>query len=103
MKTNSELLSENVAKAVSDGPRFRVDYNIWVVAKDSKNLRVKLGGLGCMGIGEMWFQDEPRYAEYPGYKEAPEQDSPDPSQPLLSSLIKELEVLDTHNQSKSVM
>ena len=47
-----------------------------VVKKDTKKGLVLIGGLGEMGVGEMWFNEDERHAEYPGYAEAPDIDVP---------------------------
>lgn len=69
------LREQNVAKVMADGPRARYDMNIWVVARDRVDGWVKLGGLGAMGVGEMWEPDGPEMLRYAGYEEAPEQSS----------------------------
>jgi hypothetical protein len=105
-KSKEEMLAENIAKAVNDGPAIRNSYNTWIAAKDSKAKRVLLGGLGCMGVGEMWFSDQSCYADYPGYADAPERESFDPSKPLdfgplIENMAKELSVLKKHNEGNS--
>lgn len=47
----------------------------WIIAKNSKNKRVLLGGLGSIGVGQMWFEEHPDFAKHAGYAEAPERDS----------------------------
>ncbi len=47
----------------------------FVVARDPSKKMVLLGGLGAMGVGEMWFKDEPPHRDYHGYDDAPIQDS----------------------------
>lgn len=73
MKSKDDMLSENISKAIADGPRLRTDYNQWIIAKDTKSHRVKVGGLGSFGIGEMWIDERECHKEYPGYDDAPEQ------------------------------
>ena len=65
-----ELQAENMAVMLRDGPRISTLYNVWVEAKDLKNKMVLLGGLGCMGVGQMWSPLEKRHRQYPGFKEA---------------------------------
>lgn len=67
-----EAAAQNISKFMADGPRLRSDYNTWIVARDRSRGYVLVGGLGCMGMGEMWCRDEPRYASYPGYAAAEE-------------------------------
>ncbi len=56
------------------GPGLYKDMTSFVVAKDTKNKKLLLGGLGGMGMGEMWVNlcdgDENRS----GFAEAPEVD-----------------------------
>ena len=66
--TVDELQAENFAKFMEDGPRLRSDYNVWIVAK--KDGRVLLGGLGSIGVGQMWVDEEQHHKEYPGYNDA---------------------------------
>jgi hypothetical protein len=47
----------------------------FVVARDPARKMVKLGGLGCLGVGEMWFADSLDHQTYAGYAEAPIEDS----------------------------
>lgn len=75
MKSTDDMLSENISKAIIDGPRLRSDYNQWIIAKNTKAHRVKVGGLGCFGIGEMWIDEREGHKGYPGYSDAPEQES----------------------------
>lgn len=41
----------------------------YVVARHRDGF-VKLGGLGALGVGEMWVVEVPEHADYPGYAEA---------------------------------
>jgi hypothetical protein len=49
--------------------------SITVLAKDTKRGYVLLAGVGFAGVGTMWYPIEDHRKEYPGYDEAPEQDS----------------------------
>lgn len=69
------LQAENVAEFMELGPGLRTSTRVWVVARDRERGRVLLGGLGAMGVGEMWFVDADRYVNYVGYDDAPEGDS----------------------------
>ncbi len=42
----------------------------YVVARDPDAKTLMLGGLGGMGVGRMWFPEEERHKDYPGYAEA---------------------------------
>jgi hypothetical protein len=70
--STEDLQAENIAKFMQDGPRLRADYNVWIVKKDSPHNKVLLGGLGGMGVGQMWTDMLERYKSYPGFDEAPE-------------------------------
>ena len=70
MKTISELIAQNVKAVLDHGPRIR-RYNTPVLARDPVNHCILLGGLGAMGVGQMWVDEEPGHKAYPGYNEAP--------------------------------
>lgn len=57
---------------MEQGPRLSTRYSTWVVARDRSKGMVLVGGLGGLGVGEMWFREEARHSEYEGYGEAPE-------------------------------
>ncbi len=73
--TTNMLAEENVMKAIQDGPRIRFDYNRWIVARDRARGWSLHGGLGCLGVGQMWIEDSDRTASLPGYEDAPDRDS----------------------------
>jgi hypothetical protein len=76
-RTPDEIQTENNRISMEKGPGLRYSYGTYVVAKDSKTKRVLLGGLGAMGVGQMWFSNASgSYNDRPGYAEAPEQDAP---------------------------
>lgn len=81
-KSVEQIQQENFSHFMEGGPRLSSGYQIFVVAKDSKKGRVLLGGLGAMGVGQMWMtMDHTRDSQRPGWDEAPEIDSPDEYQP----------------------
>lgn len=51
--------------------RLSYDKQTWIVARDRANKKVLIGGLGCIGVGQMWI-DEDGYQEAPGFNDAPE-------------------------------
>ena len=60
--TNLELnllAEQNVLKVLRDGPRLRSDYNTWIVAR--RQGRVLVGGLGSLGVGQMWLDEGPQH------------------------------------------
>ena len=75
MSTPKELAQKNLDIFLEHGSGLRADYSVWIEAKDTVNHRVLLGGLGGMGCGQMWVDEEPRHKNYTGYEEAPEVDS----------------------------
>jgi len=63
-------------KIVNDPNFDRLTYNktTWIVARDRKKGKVLLGGLGAMGVGQMWaIREENCYHNDPGFEDAPEQ------------------------------
>lgn len=65
----------NIAEFMDKGPGLRLTTRAWVIAKDPTNHRVKLGGLGGMGVGRMWFDEADWHREDPTYADAPIEDS----------------------------
>ena len=51
-------------------PRLHYGLRSYVIARDKLLHKILLGGLGAMGVGQLWFDEEDRHKEYPGYKEA---------------------------------
>lgn len=68
------MRESNILKALRDGPRLRRDYDEWIERRTLDG-HVLLGGLGAFGSGEMWFKEEPRHKEYPGYATCPVDDA----------------------------
>ena len=64
-----EALNENFRKFMKDGPRLRYDYNTPVLAVCDCGW-VFLGGLGGLGVGQMWLEGDERFKDYIGYDEA---------------------------------
>ena len=69
MSEVDDVLNKNMQKFMRDGPGLSYDYGIVVLAVCDCG-EVLLGGLGGMGMGEMWFKWDDRNKEYPGYGEA---------------------------------
>lgn len=82
----SAALERNVQRVLKDGPGLRYSTEVVVLARDRTAGKVLLGGLGGMGVGEMWRdeRDFPRYtgdemrdySRYCGYEDAPEETCP---------------------------
>jgi hypothetical protein len=71
-KTINQLAEENIADVLEHGPRLRTGQNTWIIARCPG--KVLVGGLGCMGVGTMWFDEQPFHKDRPGYAEAMWQD-----------------------------
>jgi len=67
-----EVMRDNVADAIENGPRLSYGRGICVLARNSLRQTVLLGGLGGMGVGQMWVGDSDNVKRYAGYDEAPE-------------------------------
>lgn len=67
------ILRENVEDVMVRGPGLRYSMGICVLARDSIHHTVLLGGLGGMGVGQLWFIDNDDKKRLPGYHDAPEQ------------------------------
>jgi len=65
------LKAANEAIFFKHGPGLRYDYSVWIEARDPAEGRVLLGGLGGMGCGIMWVDEEEGHKKYPGYADAP--------------------------------
>ncbi len=79
-KTIEQVQQENQAHFMEGGSRLSYGYQIYVVAKDTKKNKVLLGGLGAMGVGEMWFNmDVGPDSQRPGWEEALEREAPERS------------------------
>ena len=45
--------------------------NLIVLARNSRTKQILLGGLGGLGVGQMWFNEaDEDYSDYPGYADA---------------------------------
>jgi hypothetical protein len=65
----------NAAVFMERGLGLDARYQTWIAARDRARNRVLLGGLGAMGVGQMWVEERDSHREYPGYDDAPEEDS----------------------------
>lgn len=70
-KTVEDAQKNNFDVFMERGPGLDSRYQSFVVAKDLKNKKILLGGLGGMGIGEMWFDMSEKDEARIGYQEAP--------------------------------
>ena len=74
-KTAAEQRSENLGIFFERGAGLYADYNTWIIARDRKRARVLTGGLGGLGVGEMWCVMNRADMESPDFADAPERDS----------------------------
>lgn len=70
-----EIAASNVQQALEHGPKLRCTTGTFVIAKDIRNGWVLLGGLGGMGVGQMWFGLEERHKSYANFDSAPDIDT----------------------------
>ena len=70
LRTVAEVINNNMRIFMERGPGLDSRYRSFVVARNPSEKKILLGGLGGLGVGEMWFDEEPRHKSYPGYREA---------------------------------
>lgn len=68
----SAALESNVQKVIRDGIRLSYGKQMVVLGKDTTKKRVLLGGLGALGVGLAWNDEEPYHKDVVGYVGAPE-------------------------------
>ena len=73
-----ELRASNLAHFMERGPGLSYGYSTWIEAKDTPRRKVLVAGLGGMGVGRMWFDEQDSHREMEGYAEASEVDSEPP-------------------------
>ena len=71
-KTPEEVQSDNLKHFMEHGPGLSYAYGTFVVARDKERGKVLIGGLGGMGVGQMWVDETPAHKDYPGYEDAEE-------------------------------
>lgn len=67
-----ELKNENIKDVLENGPGLKYSRNTWIEARDRYQGYVLVGGLGAMGVGQMWFKEDEGHKSYEGYEDAPE-------------------------------
>jgi hypothetical protein len=70
-KTAEQQAAENAKTFAEIGPRLSYRYGSYVIARDPERGRILIGGLGSMGMGEMWMTESDGDKSRPGYDEAP--------------------------------
>lgn len=62
-RDNDRIISER-------GPGLYVDLGTYVIARRPSTGEILIGGLGSMGVGEMWFTESADHRSRPGYADA---------------------------------
>lgn len=79
-KTHEEMVNEtinhNVSEFMEKGPGLRYTTQTVILAVDEVNNAVLVGGLGAMGVGQMWFNLSDHHKSKPEYATAPRQSMP---------------------------
>lgn len=76
-KSKERKLAENIDDFFENGPRLSYKRNTWILAKSHDGRFVYNGGLGGLGIGEMWCvadetdRDDPEWAIAPTHRYVP--------------------------------
>jgi hypothetical protein len=70
MKTRQEAIENNASVLNERDGRPGLDYRYQAYVVEIEDGKVLLGGLGGMGLGQMWVDELPRHKDYPGYAEA---------------------------------
>ena len=71
-KTPAQKQAENFADVFKNGPGLRSNRSTWIVAKNTSKDMVLKGGLGAMGVGQMWLAATPSDRDSLEYATAPE-------------------------------
>lgn len=69
--TTAEAIANNAAVLMERGPGLDRRYQSFVIARDPGAKKILLGGLGGMGVGQMWIDTSPKDDNRIGYKNAP--------------------------------
>jgi hypothetical protein len=73
MRTREEVEAANAAvvKERAGRPGFDARMGVFIVARDPTRGLILLGGLGALGVGTMWVDEQPKHKGYAGYDLAP--------------------------------
>ncbi len=86
----ADRLAHNLDDVMKNGPRLALGRSTWIVARCPNGPHVLKGGLGGMGVGQMWvtehndgWENPEKYADNldPTYAEAPMRDGCEVCQP----------------------
>lgn len=69
-KSVEQVQRENAAHFMERGPALSRGYQAYVIARRPQDAHVLLGGLGSMGVGQMWVPETEEHQGYPGYEDA---------------------------------
>ena len=70
LKSRDQCINENMDIFLNNGPRVSSSYNVWIEKRCPNRGKVLLGGLGVLGVGQMWVKEESSHKDYPNYEEA---------------------------------
>lgn len=70
MKTVEDVKAHNMKVYMRHGPGLNGHYRTFVIARDPYTKRILIGGLGSLGVGQMWFDEKDTDRDRIGYKEA---------------------------------
>lgn len=67
----SPKIQRNMQKFLRDGPRWRSDWETEIIARTPDGTHHLKGGLGCMGVGQMWMKTDANDRKRKDYQAAP--------------------------------
>jgi hypothetical protein len=66
-----EGMDHNLRQFMTRGPGIRSTNHRWIVARDPDRRMVLVGGLGGIGVGEMWVEEKEHHRSDLTYADAP--------------------------------
>ena len=66
-----EKAEKNMETFLEHGPGLKYDYETWIIYKSEDGEMVFTGGLGGMGVGQMWCPASKEDKKSKEYKDAP--------------------------------
>lgn len=104
--TVEEVVAHNLQVTIDQGPCLSYRYQKFVVARDPAKGLILIGGLGGLGVGQMWSSESERHKALPGYDEAPVSDAGEGSIAWRENVQREHEALNAWreaNKGKTVI